>query len=83
MTNDVIQEKVQKAHQAASDIRLMISELNEERETIYENILTADIRPTVKRLAEINGQLEAVQTLRRGHENRLKVFMAGIREAVT
>jgi len=83
MTNDGIQEKVQKAHQAASDINVMISELNEERETIYENILTADIRPTVARLAEINGQLKSVQELRRGHANRLKAFMAGIREAVT
>ena len=83
MLNDGIQEKVQKAHRAASDINLMISELNEERETIHANILTADIRPTVTRLAEISGQLSAVQELRRGHTNRLRVFMAGIREAVT
>ncbi len=79
----MLDDKVQKAHKAASDINMMISELNAERETIYENILTADMRPTVARLAEISGQLKAVQELRRGHTNRLREFMAGIREAIT
>lgn len=82
MSDDGIQDKVQKAHQAAADLRLMISKLNEERETIYANILTADMRPTVVRLAEITGQLETVNGLYRHHSNLLKEFMAGMRSAV-
>lgn len=82
MIDDGIQDKVQKAQQSGIDFISMSNELNKEREAIYDNILTSDIRPAITRLAEINSQLEVISGLHRHHANRLKEFMAGLRSAV-
>ena len=82
MLDDETQDQLQKAQQAGTDYMSMSHELQEEKEAIYRNILTADARATTVRLAEIDAQLNVLQGLRRHHRDRLQDFTNGIRSAV-
>ena len=81
MSNDSNDAMIQKAYQGTADLGVMINELKARREAIMENILAEDMRKVIPELAMIKVQLEVISGVHRGHENRKRAFMAGMKSA--